>query len=152
MLTRHADAVWEGSVQQGNGRMKTESGAFRGAYSFLARFQDPEPTETNPEELIAAAHAGCFSMMLAETFSRAGYEEAKVYTNAAIQLQQNGDGAQIEGIELDTDVYVPSIPDETFLDCVETAKDRCLVSQALDAINIDIQVDQIHQWEYDGQR
>lgn len=147
MLTRHADAVWEGSIRQGNGKMELESGSFKGAYSFLARFQEPEPTQSTPEELIAAAHAGCFSMMLAEAFSRAGYTENKVYTHASVLLKKNGDRAQIAGIDLDSSVYVPEITNEEFLGCVETAKERCLVSQALTAIDIDIQVDQVQHWD-----
>lgn len=139
---RHAKAIWEGDVKTGEGILETGSGAFKGGYTFTSRFEDGEAPLTNPEELLGAAHAGCFSMALAEALGDAGYTDNQVYTYATVTLDKNGD-FHISRIELDTDVYVPEMSDEAFLDCVETAKEACLVSQALVAVDVDIRVERV---------
>src|SRR5947207_13955384 len=109
MATRTASAVWDGTLKQGKGSMKLSSGAFEGAYSFSARFE--EGTGTNPEELIAAAHAGCFSMALAASLGRGGFEPHRVATSAKVHLERTDDGFRIVRIDLTTEAEVPGIDD-----------------------------------------
>ena len=100
MPVRKADAVWEGNLKEGRGRMKLGSGAFEGAYSFSSRFE--EGTGTNPEELIGAALAGCFSMALANGLSQAGYSPRHIHTNASVKIEKLEEGFKITSIMLDT--------------------------------------------------
>lgn len=128
MPVRSADASWQGTLRDGSGTMKLQSGAYEGAYSFATRFQDQEGS--NPEELIAAAHAGCFAMALSGNLTDAGYEPTEVDVTASVHLE---DGA-ISKIELDVDAAVPDIDEATFLDHAAEAKDGCPVSQALASV------------------
>src|ERR671920_977364 len=105
MPERNASARWEGSLQEGNGTMKMASGAYEGPYSFQSRFEEGDGT--NPEELIAAAHAGCFSMALSGELGRAGYDAESVETTATVHLEKVGDGFGITRIELATRARVP---------------------------------------------
>src|SRR5438477_11600643 len=98
-------AVWEGTLKEGKGTMTLGSGAFEGAYSFKSRFE--EGTGTNPEELIAAAHAGCFSMALAAALGRGGYEPRRVQTTAKVHLTRGDEGFSISRIDLMTTADVP---------------------------------------------
>src|SRR2546421_1102914 len=107
MPVRSADAQWEGSLQEGKGTMRLPSGAFQGAYSFSTRFE--EGKGTNPEELIAAAHAGCFSMAFSHGLAQAGFTPKRVHTVAKVHLEKGADGFSIPRIELVCDADVPNI-------------------------------------------
>ena len=129
MPVRSASAVWKGDLKGGGGTMKLESGAYEGKYSFGSRFeQDPG---TNPEELIAAAHAGCFSMALSAALGRAGFSPASVSTTAKATLEITDDGPTITKIVLTTEAVVPEIDDATFQEHAAGAKAGCPVSKAL---------------------
>lgn len=134
MPVRKAEAEWKGDLQQGNGRMSFGSGAFEGAYSFKSRFQ--EGTGTNPEELIGAAHAGCFSMALSNILAQAGYPPKRVHTTASVHLNKTDGGFAIQTIDLRTEAEVPGIDQDTFQQQAQKAKETCPVSQALSAISI----------------
>ena len=134
MKTRNAEAVWEGNLREGKGRVKLGSGAFEGPYSYMARFE--EGAGTNPEELIGAAHAGCFSMALSGDLGRSGYTPKRIHTTAKVRLEKVGDGFKITNIHLDAEAEVPGIDEKTFLDHAEGAKKGCPVSQALAAVDI----------------
>src|SRR6266436_2960675 len=101
MAKRTASAVWEGTLREGKGTVKLGSGAFEGAYSFASRFE--EGTGTNPEELIGAAHAGCFSMALAAGLTRAGFSPKRISTKASVSLEKVGEGFKSNRIELSTE-------------------------------------------------
>jgi osmotically inducible protein OsmC len=134
MPVRTADAQWEGPLQDGKGQMRFGSGAYEGQYSFASRFE--EGTGTNPEELIAAAHAGCFSMALSGGLSRAGHPPTRVHTTARVHLEKGDAGFSITAIDLDTEAEVPGIDDATFQEQAATAKAGCPVSRALAAVEI----------------
>jgi osmotically inducible protein OsmC len=136
MAKRTANAVWEGTLREGKGKVKLGSGAFEGQYSFASRFE--EGTGTNPEELIGAAHAGCFSMALAAGLTKAGHNPTRISTNASVSLEKVGEGFKITTIELTTEGDVPGIDEKTFLDAAETAKKNCPVSQALAGVEINL--------------
>ena len=133
MPVRTADAQWEGSLQSGKGQMRFGSGAFEGAYSFSSRFE--EGAGTNPEELIAAAHAGCFSMALSGALGRAGHDPTSVKTTAKVHLEKQEAGFRIQKIELVTEADVPGIDDATFQDLANQTKSACPVSVALGAVD-----------------
>jgi len=137
MPVRSANAVWEGDLKSGKGVMKFSSGAFQGAYSFSSRFE--EGTGTNPEELIAAAHAGCFSMAFSNGLAKAGFVPKKVQTTARAKLEKVGEGFKITTIELSTEGQVPGIDEQKFQEVAEGAKKNCPVSQALAGVNIILQ-------------
>jgi len=134
MPVRNAEAVWEGNLLKGKGKMKLGSGAFEGAYSFSSRFENG--LGTNPEELIGAAHAGCFSMALSFMLEQAGYTPERVHTTAKVHVDKVGDGFKITVIELETQGKIPGIDEKTFLENAETAKKGCPVSQALSGTEI----------------
>ena len=134
MAKRTASAVWEGNLREGKGTVKLGSGAFEGNYSFVSRFE--EGTGTNPEELIGAAHAGCFSMALAAGLTKAGHNPKRISTTADVSLEKVGEGFKITTIELNTEGEVPGIDEQTFLDAAESAKKNCPVSQALSGVDI----------------
>ena len=126
MAVRNASAVWNGTLKEGKGYMKVGSGAFEVAFTFASRFEE-EPG-TNPEELVGAAHAGCFSMYLSALLTDAGYPPTQIRTNARVHL---GEGPRITLIELDTEAEVPNIDEKAFLENVERSKQNCPVSLAL---------------------
>ncbi len=134
MPTRTASARWEGSVQEGAGTMRLGSGAFEGSYSFRSRMQDGPGT--NPEELIGAAHAGCFSMALAAGLGRAGHPPERVDTTADVHFEQHESSWRITRVDLRTRAAVPDIDDATFRQHAEDAKANCPVSQALTGVEI----------------
>jgi len=134
MAIRNAEAVWEGNLKQGNGSVKLGSGAFEGAYSFASRFE--EGTGTNPEELIGAAHAGCFSMALSADLEKAGYAPQRVHTKARVHLEMVDGKQTITKIHLDTEVEVPGISEKDFLAQAEGSKKGCPVSRALAGVEI----------------
>jgi len=126
MAIRKASAVWNGTLKGGKGSMKLGSGAFEGAYTYASRFE--EGPGTNPEELVGAAHAGCFSMYLSAVLTDAGFSPVKIQTSARVHL---GEGPRITLIELDTEAEVPEIDEKTFLEKAEYSKKNCPISLAL---------------------
>jgi lipoyl-dependent peroxiredoxin len=136
MPARTASAVWEGNLREGKGKMKLGSGAFEGAYSFTSRFE--EGTGTNPEELIGAAHAGCFSMALSAGLGRSGFTPKRIQTTAKVHLIKADDGFKIGKIELETEAEVPQIDEKTFLEQAQGAKKSCPVSKALAGVEIQL--------------
>ena len=134
MPVRKSDAVWEGTLKTGKGTMKIGSKAFDGSYSFASRFG--EGAGTNPEELIGAAHAGCFSMALSMILEQAGYVPVRVHTTARVHIDPVAEGFKITLIELDTEGTVPGIDSQTFREKAELAKMGCPVSMALAATEI----------------
>ena len=133
MPVRKANAVWEGTLKQGRGTMRFGDGAFEGAYSAGSRFEE-EPG-TNPEELIGAAHAGCFSMALSLQLEQAGFRAERIATQANVHIERVGDGFRITSVRLVTEAAVPGIDRETFLAQAEAAKKGCPVSQALTGVD-----------------
>ncbi len=129
-----ADATWEGPIQEGSGTMRLGNGAYEGPYSFKSRFEGDE-SGTNPEELIAAAHAGCFSMALSGALSKAGHTPESIDTTATVNLRKaEGGGFEIHRIRLVTRARVPGISEEEFQQAVQGAKEGCPVSKALAAV------------------
>ncbi|MFQ5795297.1 MAG: OsmC family protein [Candidatus Bipolaricaulia bacterium] len=126
MPVRTAEAEWKGTLREGQGMMKFGSGTFEGAYTYASRFESGEGT--NPEELIGAAHAGCFSMFLAALLSSDGYTPTSIRTTAKVHLEQ---GPEITLIELNTEAEVPGIDEQTFNEHAKAAKNDCPVSKAL---------------------
>jgi lipoyl-dependent peroxiredoxin len=139
MPKRTAQARWNGSLEQGDGTMAFGSGAYEGAYSFQSRFEEGEGT--NPEELIGAAHAGCFSMAFSGGLVRAGYEPHSIDTTATVHLDKTGEGFAISRIELDTRARVPGIDSSEFERQAEAAKETCPVSQALGGTEISVRAE-----------
>ena len=137
MPVRSSSAVWNGNLLQGSGTMKLGSGAYEGKYSFPSRFESGQGT--NPEELIAAAHAGCYSMALSATLGKAGFNPTRVATTAKVHLEKVGDGFSITKIELVTEAQIPGIDNATFQTNAEAAKKGCPVSKALTATEITLQ-------------
>ena len=136
MVDRTAEAEWKGGLQDGSGHMKFGSGAFDGQYSFKSRFE--QGTGTNPEELIAAAHAGCFSMALSAGLGRAGHPPKRVHTTARATLEKVDGGFAITRIALSTEAEVPGMDEKAFQEQAEAAKKGCPVSKALAGVNISL--------------
>jgi osmotically inducible protein OsmC len=135
MPARTANARWEGGLKDGKGNMRLGGGAFEGQYSFSSRFE--EGAGTNPEELIAAAHAGCFSMALSGGLERAGHSPNSVETEAKVHLSpKDGGGFRISRIDLITTADVPGMDDAAFQQAAQAAKEGCPVSGALSAVEI----------------
>lgn len=134
MAIRTSEAQWQGGLMQGQGWMRLGSGAFEGRYSFVSRFEDGPGT--NPEELIGAAHAGCFSMALAGMLAEAGFEPQRIHTTARVKIERVGDGFGITGSELECKAEVPGIDEATFQQHANTAKEGCPVSRALAGVEI----------------
>ena len=130
MPTQKAEAEWKGNLAQGSGRLKVGSGAFDGPYSFKSRFEEGQ-SATNPEELIGAAHAGCFTMALVAQLSRAGITPTRVHTDAQVKLEKVGDAFAITRIDLQTEAQIPGIDDAGFQKVAADAKQNCPVSKAL---------------------
>lgn len=131
-MERSASAQWRGGLRNGEGTLTTDSGVLSGtSYSFATRFESG--AGTNPEELIAAAHAGCFSMALSMMLGEAGIEPEQIDTRAAVTLQQEGGGFAITTIDLTTEVRAPGIDEKVFRDTAEKAKAGCPVSKVLNA-------------------
>jgi osmotically inducible protein OsmC len=133
MPTRKAEAVWNGDLKKGKGNMAFGSGAFEGSYSYKSRFE--EGTGTNPEELIGAAHAGCFSMALSGALAKAGANPESINTEASVTLDAK---KGITTIELHVKGDVPGIDQETFKKHAEDAKENCPVSKALKGVTIKV--------------
>lgn len=136
MAKRTADAIWKGNLTEGKGSMKFGSGAFEGAYSFSSRFE--EGTGTNPEELIGAAHAGCFSMAFSGSLAKGGFKPESIHTTATVHLLKDDGGFSIKRIELDCKVKVSDIEESKFQEIAEGAKKGCPVSRALTGVEIQL--------------
>jgi osmotically inducible protein OsmC len=132
-LLRYGSGTWNGDLQSGNGSASTESGVLQNApVTFVTRFSDPHPVNgSNPEELLGAAHAACFSMALSATLSKDGHVPTSINTTATVKLVKGASGFKIVGIHITTEGDVPGIDQETFLKAAETAKDSCPVSALL---------------------
>lgn len=129
MPVRAAEAEWKGNLIEGKGQVKLGSGAFTGSYDWRSRSADGPGT--NPEELIGAAHAGCYSMALSAQLSQAGFTPTRIHTVAKVHLDKSGDGFAISQIELETEVEAPGLDADAFQTQAETAKRNCPVSKAL---------------------
>ncbi|MDA8156185.1 MAG: OsmC family protein [Actinomycetota bacterium] len=134
MPERKSEAIWNGGLKNGKGTVKLGSGIFQGPYSFQSRFEQGQGT--NPEELIAAAHAGCFSMALSMLLEQAGYKPEQIKTTANVHIDKSGDGFRITKSELECDAQVPGINDTEFQKQADAAKKNCPVSQALGGVQI----------------
>lgn len=137
MAVRVASAEWKGNLPKGSGTLETETGAVKGTYSFASRFE--EGAGTNPEELIAAAHAGCFSMAFANGLAQAGFDPESIQTTARAHLEKGPEGFGISRIELECVGRVPGIGPEAFQKHAEEAKNGCPVSKALSATPIKLE-------------
>lgn len=134
MAIRTSSAEWKGSLKEGAGTMKLASGAYEGPFTFASRFESGKGT--NPEELIGAAHAGCFSMFLSALLTTAGFIPTRIHTAATVHL---GEGPTINLIELNTEAEVPNLTEAAFLEHAEAAKRNCPVSKALAGPEIKLQ-------------
>ena len=137
-MRRKATAVWNGTGLEGSGNLTSVSGVLNNTpYSFAARFKNEEGTDgTNPEELIAAAHAGCFSMALSFQLSNAGFIPTELKTNAIVTIEKLEVGFEFTGIHLDLEAIVPEITEDKFLELANAAKAGCPVSKALSSVPI----------------
>ncbi|HUP47305.1 MAG TPA: OsmC family protein [Thermoanaerobaculia bacterium] len=136
MPTRKAEAEWRGTLREGSGHFEVQSGSISGTYSFPTRFE--EAPGTNPEELIGAAHAACFSMALSGGLSKAGHQPKRIQTKASVHIEKVGEGFGITRIELDTEAEVPGIDEATFQKQANGAKEGCPVSKALKGVEISL--------------
>jgi len=129
MPTRHSNAVWKGGLKSGKGQVTVGKGVFEGSYSFASRFEESQGT--NPEELLAAAHAGCLSMALAAGLEREGKPAERIATRASCTLEKVGDAFRITKMRLEVRGKVPGIDANAFQQAAEKAKDGCPISNAL---------------------
>lgn len=137
MPIRSSNASWNGDLQQGNGIVRLGSGAWEGQYSFSSRFE--EGTGTNPEELIAAAHAGCYSMALSAQLTEAGYAPENIATTADVHITKTSAGFAIPQIDLRTEAQVPGISDEEFQRIASDTKSTCPVSRLVQSAEISLE-------------
>lgn len=137
MAVRMSQATWEGDIQNGRGEMRLGGGAFEGMYSFKSRFENG--AGTNPEELLAAAHAGCFSMALSGALTKAGFAPTRIDTQAKVHLEKHAEGFQIPRVELMTEAEVPGIDEQEFQHQAETAKITCPVSKLFGSAEISLE-------------
>lgn len=135
MPSRKAEAEWKGNLAEGGGELKLGSGAWSGPYTFKSRFEEGQAA-TNPEELLGAAHAGCFTMALTAQLSRAQITPTRIHTTATVKLEKVGDAFSITSINLETEAVIPGIDDATFQKYALDAKQNCPVSKALMATQI----------------
>lgn len=126
-IERRSEATWEGDLPGGRGTMKVGKGAYEGPFSFASRFEQGKGT--NPEELLGAAHAGCFSMAFSHVLASEGHSPQRVNTQATVHLRKTGDGFEISKIDLVTRASVPGISPERFDELAEKAKATCPVSK-----------------------
>ena len=136
MSIRKAEALWNGTLKDGSGRMKLGSGAFDGAFTWASRFAEGDGT--NPEELIGAAHAGCFSMFLSAQLTNAGFIPTSIHTTAVVDLGKDDIGPKITMIQLSSEAKVPGIEPAQFDELVTISKERCPISRALAATDFKV--------------
>jgi osmotically inducible protein OsmC len=138
MPVRKGSAVWKGKLKKGSGTVRLGSGAFEGPVSYASRFENGEGT--NPEELIGAAHAACFSMALAHILGENGYDPKKIETTADVTIEMTAGSFKITSVKLDTRVRVADIGRDDFRKYVEEAKETCPVSEALGGVKITVKL------------
>lgn len=141
MPERSASATWKNGIKDGSGNISLGSGAFEGSYSFASRFESEDGT--NPEELIAGAHAGCYSMALSLELGEEGFDPDEISTEASVTIETKDEGPTITTVDLITKARVPSIDSETFQSIAEAAKDHCPVSKALAGVTITLEAELI---------
>ena len=132
MIQRNASAQWSGDLKAGHGTIRLGSGAFEGKYAFTTRFE--EAPGTNPEELLGAANAACFSMALSLGLTQAGHVPVRIDTKAVVQMERVAEKMTIVGIALVCEAEVPGISNEAFQKVAEATKDGCIVSRALASV------------------
>jgi osmotically inducible protein OsmC len=137
MPTRKAEAEWKGTLKEGTGTVKTQSGAVNGNYSFPSRFE--EGKGTNPEELVAAAHAACYSMAFSYGLEKAGHKATRVHTTATVHLNKAAEGFEINQIDLVCEAEVPGLDKATFDKEAESAKQNCPISKLYKGAQINLQ-------------
>ncbi|NWF67722.1 MAG: OsmC family protein [Chloroflexi bacterium] len=133
MAVRSAEAIWQGTLADGGGTVKMGSGLLEAPYTFQGRVEEGEPG-TNPEELLGAAHAACFTMFLSAQLSRAGFNPTRLHTTAKVTLRRDESGLKITAIELHTEGQVPGVDEAKFLELAEVSKKNCPVSAALASV------------------
>lgn len=133
-IVKSAKAEWNGDLKTGTGKVSTESGNLDSSYGFNTRFGDQKGT--NPEELLGAAHASCFSMALSNKLSTAGHVPEYIRTEDKVYLEKVGEGFKVTKIEVNMEASVPGIDEEKFKTLAEDAKQNCPISQALKAVEI----------------
>lgn len=138
MPTRFGEAIWKGDLKNGSGSLKVESGTFEADYNFESRFESG--SKTNPEELIGAAHAGCFSMALSNELASAGHDPKSVETKAEVMLDLSGEGPEITTIKLISKAHVPGIDKDTFMEIANGAKENCPISKVLAGATIELDI------------
>lgn len=136
MAVRTATARWEGTLKEGTGQVQLGSGAFAGPYSFASRFEDAP--HTNPEEMIGAAHAGCYSMALNVGMERAGFMAEYVHTEAHVHLTRDESGLSIGKIDLVTEAKVPGLDEAKFQEFAQDTLKNCIISRALGAVPMSV--------------
>jgi len=137
MPVRTASAKWKGDLPKGTGTVGTESGVLDAPYSFGSRFE--EATGTNPEELVGAAHAACYSMFLSAILAKDGHDPRSVRTTARVHLTKGDEGFSITRIDLESEATVPGIEDADFQEYVQAAKKGCPISNALASVPIEVE-------------
>lgn len=135
MAIRKAEAVWNGTLKEGSGTFKGGSGALAGGYTFKTRFEDDQ-SQTNPEELIGAAHAGCYAMFLSAQLTNAGTPPESVTATAEVDFGRDDKGPVINGITLHVEARVPGVTQEKFDELAQKSKEGCPISRALAAVPI----------------
>jgi len=138
MPTRHANAVWEGGIREGKGSFSAESGAIGGEYSFGTRFGDAKGS--NPEELLAASHAACFSMALSGALERAGKPATRIETAAACSVEKVGEAFAVTSMKITVRATVPGISDADFQGAAAGARDNCPISKVMKGnVSVDLE-------------
>lgn len=133
MAKNKANAIWHGGLKDGKGNVSTKSGALNSPYSFKTRFEGDDKG-TNPEELIGAAHASCYSMFLSSLLEKAGKPATRILTESTVQLTITDNGPVVDLLELNTEAEVPDISNEEFQKYAQEAKEKCPISAALKAV------------------
>ncbi len=136
MITRKSEAEWSGGLKDGAGKIKLGSGAYEGPYNFSSRFEGG--AATNPEELMAASHAGCFCMAFSLFLGMANFTATRIHTTAAVKLEQIGGGFDITHIQLTMEAEIPGITNDQFQELAKQAKENCPISKALKAVPIEL--------------
>lgn len=142
-MKRTANAIWKGSTKEGIGSLTGPSGVLdKTPYSFKARFENEDgKSGTNPEELIAAAHAGCFNMALSVALGEEGFKPDELNTDATVTLEKTDGGFEMTSIELQLSAKVPGIEESNFKELANAAKEGCPVSKALKSVPMELKID-----------
>lgn len=136
MPVKNAHAKWNGDLKSGGGKMKLGSGSYEGEYTFASRFENGKGT--NPEELIGAAHAGCYAMAFSNELDKAGFTPEWMEADAEVHLEMLDDGPSITTIKLTAKGSVPGIDEDKFQEIANAAKEGCPVSKALAGVSIEL--------------